>query len=191
MKGNILESFSNCGHRDSTDCLYEELGRIVSDYIKTSDSPVLLNYFDRMYSTFNSVLCKPIMPLPTTCAWKLIEDPALFSFKHILYFIVSEAGNAWVLSSNIFKGNVDILGGTFLGSLVEHATSCLLWEEEMSGWVTTICPGSTTNFAWGSSGGKNQLQLEGRKARARTRRRASRIPMGVRDRSRAIHSRTL
>ena len=26
MKGNILESFSNCGHRDSTDCLDEVLG---------------------------------------------------------------------------------------------------------------------------------------------------------------------
>jgi len=131
------------------------MGQIVSDYIKTSDSPVLLNYFDRMYSTFNSVLCKPIMPLPTTCAWKLIEDPARFSFKHISYFIVSEAGIAWDLSSNIFKGNVDILGGTFLGSLVEHATSCSMWEEEMSGWVTTICPGSATNFVWDSSGGKN------------------------------------
>jgi hypothetical protein len=155
MKGNILESFSNCAHRDSTDCLDEELEQIVSDYIKTSNSSVLLNYFDRMYSTFNGILCKPIMPLLTTCAWKLIVDPAMFSFKDILYFIISEAGIAWDLSSNIFKGNVDILGGTFLGSLVEHATSCSLWEEEMSGWVTTICPGSATKFAWGSSGGKN------------------------------------
>ena len=26
MKRNVLESFSNCGHRDSTDCLNVELG---------------------------------------------------------------------------------------------------------------------------------------------------------------------
>ena len=66
------------------------------------------------------------MPLPTTCGWKLIEDPAPFSFKHFSYFIVSGAGIAWDLSSNVFKENVEILGGTFLGSLVEHATSCSL-----------------------------------------------------------------
>jgi hypothetical protein len=101
--------------------------------------PVLLNYFERMYLTFNGVLHKPITPLPTTYAWKLIENPAPFSFKHISYFIISEAGIAWDLSSNVFEENVEILGGRYLGSLVEHATSCSLWEEEMSGWVTTIC----------------------------------------------------
>jgi hypothetical protein len=132
--------------------------------------------------SFTNLSC-PFQPR----AWKLIEDPATFSFKHISYFIVSEAGIAWDLSSNKFKGYVDILGGTFLGSLVEHATSCSLWEEEMSGWVTTICPGSARS----SSGGKNRLQLEVRKARAITCRRESRIPMGARDRSRAINSRTL
>jgi hypothetical protein len=99
-----------------------------------------------------------------------------------------EAGIAWDLSSNVFEGNVEILGGTFMGSLVEHATSSSLWEEEKSGWVTTICPGSATNFVWGSSGGKNWLQFEARTARARARARsqgiASRIPMGGRDRSR-------
>ena len=88
MKGNVLESFSNCGHRDTTDCLDVEQGWIVLDYLEKSNCPVLLNYFERMYSTFHSVLHKPIMPLPTTCAWKLIEDPASFSFKHISYFIV-------------------------------------------------------------------------------------------------------
>jgi hypothetical protein len=188
MKGNVLESFSNCSHRDTTDCLDVEQGRIVSDYMENSNCPVLLNYFERMYSTFNGVLHKPIMPLPTTCAWKLIEDPAPFSFKHISYFIVSEAGIAWDLSSNVFEGNVEILGGTFMGSLVEHATSSSLWEEEKSGWVTTICPGRASNFLWGSSGGKNWLQFEARTARARARARsqgiASRIPMGGRDRSR-------
>ena len=137
--------------------------------MEKSNCPVLLNYFERMYSTFHSVLHKPIMPLPTTCAWKLIEDPASFSFKHISYFIVQDAGNAWDLSSNVFEGNVEILGGIFLGSLIEHATSCSLWEEEKSGWVTTICPGSATNVASGSSSGKNRLQLEARTARARAR----------------------
>ena len=83
MKRNVLESFSNCSHKDTTDCLDVEQGRIVSNYMENSDCPVLLNYFERMYSTFNGVLYKPIMPLPTTCAWKLIEDPAPFSFKHI------------------------------------------------------------------------------------------------------------
>jgi hypothetical protein len=147
-RGNVLESFRNCGHRETTDCHDADQGQIVSDYMEKNHCPVLLNYFERMYSTFNGVLHKPIIPLPITCAWKLIEDPAPFSFKHISYFIVSEAGIAWDLSSDVFEANVEIFGGTFLGSLVEHATSCSLWEEDMSGWVTTICPGNATNFAW-------------------------------------------
>jgi len=60
-----------------------------------------------------------------------------------------------------------------------------LWEEEKAVWVTTICPGSATHFAWGSSGGKNCLKFEARtdRARARSQGIASRTSMGGRDRS--------
>ena len=69
------------------------------------------------------------------------------------YFIVSEAGRAWDISSHVLA-NIGRVGGTFFGKLVEHVTSCSLYQEKSSGWVTTLCPGSACNFAWGTSGGK-------------------------------------
>jgi hypothetical protein len=111
-----------------------------------------------MYSTFGDVLVRPIVPLLTTCAWKLIEDPDHFGFNHILYFVVVEAEIAWDLSSDVFTEDIGIVDGTFLGKQVEHVTSCSLYEEKSSGWVTTVCPGNACNFAWGRSGGKQHLQ---------------------------------
>ena len=158
IKG-VLESFCNGGHRDSTDSIDDEQGRIVMDYINTINDPILNDSFTRLYTTFNSNRIKvPRMPLPTTCAWKLIEKPEKFSFKHMSYFIVSEVGISWDLSSHCYDESCPILGATFLGSLVEHSTSCSLWTEETSGYVTTICPGSANNFAWGRSGGKRSLK---------------------------------
>jgi hypothetical protein len=73
----------------------------------------------------------------------------------VYLFVVADAGIAWDLSSTAFSPDNEIIGATFWGKLVEHITSCLLWEEISSGWVvTTICPRNATNFAWGSSGGK-------------------------------------
>jgi len=74
------------------------------------------------------------------------------------FFIVSEAGISWDLSSHVYDDTTDILGATFLSGLVEHSTSCSLWIEESSGWVTTTCPGSASNFALGSSGNQNGLK---------------------------------
>ena len=50
---------------------------------------------NNMYSTFSDVISPPDNALPTSCGWKLIEDPAEYSFVHKSYFIVSEAGIAW------------------------------------------------------------------------------------------------
>ena len=58
--------------------------------------------------------------------------------------------------SGAFSGD-EILGATFLSGLVEHSTSCSLWMEETTGWVTTLCPGNASNFAWGSSGRRTGL----------------------------------
>jgi hypothetical protein len=102
-----------------------------------------------MYSTFGDVLVHPIILLPNTCAWKLIEDPDQFGFNHILYYVVVEAGIAWDLSLDLFTEDIGIIGGR---KLVEHVTSCSLYEEKSSGWVTTLCPGNACNFAWGRSG---------------------------------------
>jgi len=74
------------------------------------------------------------------------------------FFIVLESGILWDLSSHVYDDTTDILGATFLSGLVEHSTSCSLWMEESSGWVTTMCPGSASNFAWGSSGNQNGLK---------------------------------
>jgi hypothetical protein len=82
IKG-VLESFSNYGHRDSADCTDEEQGEIVCEYLQDVRCPILQEYFSRMHSIFNEILVRPIIPLPTTCAWKLIENPEQFSFKHI------------------------------------------------------------------------------------------------------------
>jgi hypothetical protein len=158
-KKGALESFSNCGHRDSTDCTNEVQGSLVFAYLQeVVNNTTVLEYFCRMYSTFSDVLVRSIIPLPTTCAWKLIEDPDQFGFNHTLYFVVVEAGIAWDLSSNLFTEDIGIIGGTFLGKLVEHVTSCSLYEEKSSGWVTTLCPGNACNFARGRSGGSQRLQ---------------------------------
>jgi hypothetical protein len=158
-KKGVLESFSNCGHRDSTDCTDQAQSSLVFHYLQeASNSTTVMEYFSRMYSTFGDVLVPPIVSLPTTCAWKLIEDPDQFGFNHILYFVVVEAGIAWDLSSNVFTEDIGIVGGIFIRELVEYVTSCSLYEEKSSGWVTTVCPGNACNFAWGRSGGKHHLQ---------------------------------
>ncbi len=46
------------------------------------------------------------------------------------YFVVSEAGVSWDLSSHVYNNVTEILGATFLSGLVEHSTSCSLWMEE-------------------------------------------------------------
>ena len=74
------------------------------------------------------------------------------------YFVVSEAGISWDLSSHVYNDDTGILGATFLSGLVEHSTSCSLWMEETTGWVTTLCPGNASNFAWGSSDRTTGLQ---------------------------------
>ncbi len=88
----MLESFCDSGHRDSSDCIDDEQGRIVDDYIKTIKNPIISDYFDRMYAMFHSSIKRPRVPLPTTCAWKVIEKPEEYGFKHMSYFVVSEAG---------------------------------------------------------------------------------------------------
>ena len=59
----------------------------------------------------------------------------------------------------MFTEEIGIIGGTFQGKLVEHVTSCSLYVELSSGWVTTLCPGNAINFAWGTSGGNNRLKM--------------------------------
>jgi hypothetical protein len=158
-KKGVLKSFSICGHRDSTDCTNEVQGSLVFAYLQeVVNSTKVFEYFCRMYSTFGDVLVRPIILLPTTCAWNLIEDPDHFGFNRILYFVVVEAGIAWDLSSDLFTEDIGIIGGTFLGKLVEHVISCSLYEEKSSGWVNTLCPGNACNFAWGRSGGSQRLQ---------------------------------
>jgi len=58
----------------------------------------------------------------------------------------------------IYNDVTEIHVATFLSGLVEHSTSCSLWMEETTGWVTTLFPGNASNFAWGSSGRRTGLQ---------------------------------
>ena len=158
-QNKVIESFCNTGHRDMGDSLDDEQGSIVLQYIKRINNAMINDYIDRIYATFASSIQEPRIPLPTTCAWKLIEHPEPYSYKHMSFFIVSECGISWDLSSHVFDDTTDILGGTFLGGIVEHCTSCSLWMEESSGWVTTMRPGSASNFAWGRGGNKNGLKM--------------------------------
>ena len=103
----------------------------------------------------------PLSPhsiLIPTCAWKMVDKPELYGYKHLSYFVVSEAGISWDLSSHVYEDVTEILGATFLSGLVEHSTSCSLWIEESTGWVTTLCPGNASNFAWGRSGNRTGLR---------------------------------
>ena len=159
-KKGVLESFSNCGHRDSTDCTNVQQGLTVLSYLQqTKNNTVVMEYLQRMYSNFGDIIDSPKLPLPTTCCWKGIEDPAEYSFKHISYFVVVDAGIAWDLSSDVFTHDIGTISGTFFGKLVEHLTSCSLYEEVVTGWVTTLCPGNACNIAWGTSGGSKKLKL--------------------------------
>ncbi len=153
----MFKSFCNSEHRDSSDCIDKEQGRIVDDYIKTIKSPISSDYFDRMYAMFHASIKQPRVPLPTTCAWKVIKKPEVYGYKHMSYFVVSEAGISWDLSSHVYTDVTEILGATFLSELVENSTSCSLWMEETTGWDTTLCPGNASNFAWGSSGRRTGL----------------------------------
>ena len=158
-RNEVIESFCNGGHIDSTDCIDEEQGQI-RDYIKSINSSIIEDYFKRMYATFWNCLKGPRVLLPTTCAWKIIEKPEYYGFKNLPYFVVSEAGISWDLLSHTYNDSMEILGATFLSGLVEHSMSCSLWIEETSGWVTTICPGSASKFAWGSSGSKPVYRMQ-------------------------------
>ena len=50
----VLESFCNGGHRDSSDCLDDVQGLIVHEYIKTIKIPIIKDYLDRMYAMFHA-----------------------------------------------------------------------------------------------------------------------------------------
>jgi hypothetical protein len=113
-----------------------------------------------MYSSFFDVLVSPIIPYTTTCAWKPTEDPDEYNYKHISYFVIVDAGIAWDLSSDVFSDGISTISGTFFGKLVEHCTSCSLYQEKSSGGVTTLCPGNAGNVAWGTSGGTNKLKMK-------------------------------
>ena len=97
-----------------------------SDYNKTINSSIIKEYFETMYATFGDCLKRPRVPLPITCAWKIIEKPEHYGFKHLSFFVVSEAGISWDLSSHTYNDSIDILGAMFLSGLVEHSTSCSL-----------------------------------------------------------------
>jgi hypothetical protein len=112
----VLESFSNCGHRDTTDCTNAEQGHIVLSYLqKMTNSTVVMEYLQRMYSHFCDVLVSPLIPYTTTCAWKPTEDPDEYNYKHISYFVIVDAEIAWDLSSDVFSdGNIVLFLALFL-----------------------------------------------------------------------------
>ena len=113
--------------------------------MKMTISTVMMEYLQRMYSSFCDVLVHPLIPFPTTCAWKPIEDPDEYNYKHISYFVIVDAGIAWDLSSDVFSDGISTISGTFFGKLVEHCTSCSLYQEMSSGGVTTLCPENACN----------------------------------------------
>ena len=66
-KKGLLESFSNCGHCDTTDCINEEQGLIVLSYLQEmNNNTVVMEYLQRMYLSFSDVIESPLIPIPTT-----------------------------------------------------------------------------------------------------------------------------
>ena len=59
----------------------------------------------------------------------------------------------WDKSSEVFTGDIEIIATTFFGNLSPHATSCPIWTDIETGYVTTLCPGNASHTDWGSSGG--------------------------------------
>ncbi len=129
-----LKAFNNCPHIDSTDITNEEQGEILSDFILSHRNDCLTNYFARMRRNFADTLDNNCLPLFTSCAWKPIKQPENYSFKHISFFVMTEVAVSWDLSLDVFASGINILGGTFLGSLIEHGTSCSLYVNEISDW---------------------------------------------------------
>jgi hypothetical protein len=148
-KKGVLESFNNCGHLELTDCTNKVQGGIISDYVQVSQSKMVYEYLSRINVNFEDQFHRPTILLPTTCAWKLIDDPAPFGYRHVSFFVVADAQIAWDLSSTIFSSDIEIIGATFWEKLVKHSTSCLLWEEISSCWVTTVCPGNANQLCIG------------------------------------------
>jgi hypothetical protein len=86
-KKGVLQLLSNFGHCNSTDCTNEVQGNIISDYVQVSQSKMVYEHLSKMFVNFEAQLHRPTIPLPTTCAWKLIENPAPFSYRHNSFFV--------------------------------------------------------------------------------------------------------
>ena len=143
------ESFCNTEHKDN-DYVSKEVAKIVREYLEVCGSQKLRDFFLRMDSTFD---LKEKIPLPTTCCWKLLEQLEGNGYRHHQYFAVTEGNLAFDLSSDVYKKFDDdvLLGGTFLGSLTSHLTTCSYWEHETK--VTLRCPGLFALAAWGADRG--------------------------------------
>ena len=163
MIRDIHEAFCNCSLLDKMDLTGSIVSRAIADFITKSGCDDLNKYISRMKNIFSRELNTESLPIPTTCAWRLIEAPEEFGFKHYSFFIVTEAGISWDLSSGTLM-KCKTLSGTFYGSLVEHLTGCFIWSEELSGWVTPICPGQSSILAWGTACSKqtNDMEIEAR-----------------------------
>ena len=151
-----FEVFANCYHNDTHDQMDKVISRHVINYLDQCHSPTLQAYFEKVLDMYKDILVLKDgdvrIPLHTTCAYKLIEQPEDKLVVHHSYFIVE--GMALDLSSNVFaNNNFDYVANTFLGKLAWHCTTLSTWEDKLHGHVTTLMPGLAANQGWGSSGG--------------------------------------
>ena len=158
-ESDVWEAFYNMIHRDPHDVVDKETDDIVMDYVDDCDCPILQAYFDKLFAMYYDVLPEGHrVPLPTTCAYKLIEQ--LEGLEHHQYFVVE--GLALELSSNVFDNDVfEYIGNTFLGRLAWHNTSAPIAICKKTGYVTTNMQGLCGLQAWGSSGGYAYIRARG------------------------------
>lgn len=157
---DVWEAFYNMIHRDPHDVVDKETNDLVMDYVANCNCPILQAYFDKLFDMFDDVLPDQgrRVPLPTTCAYKLIEK--LEGVEHHQYFVVE--GLALDLSSNVFDNDAfEYIGNTFLGRLSWHNTSAPIAICKKTGYVTTNMQGLCGLQAWGSSGGYAYIQARG------------------------------
>jgi hypothetical protein len=141
--------------KDITD---KETGQTCMDYIKNCDCPLLQTYYETLAYMYKDILPEGRLPLPTTCAYKMIESDE--KIEYYQYFVVE--GLALELSSDVFNNTeFEYVGNTFFGRLAWHHTTASLTVCKKTKWVTTNMEGLVGLQAWGSSGGYAYLKASG------------------------------
>ena len=144
--GIITRYFSNCRHVDN-----DWMSKRYFSWLAKRDmtgNVALHSFFSKYKNYFPIQWARKQLPYLTTCCWLPMET--LNDWTLAQYFVMPDLGLAYNLSSNVFRGRVHTLVGSFYGSLFGHLTSRSTYVSKDGDWVTTIPPTASFGlFAWG------------------------------------------